>query len=117
MRLELTGFAPDLDTATPGVLLDCDAIIPTTYGLSAANSLVPVAGYPTVPTTPTAAYVAELLDGSKRTFVASSTKIYEAISGSWVDRSRAGDYTGTNRQRFAVFGNNVLATNRSQIIG
>lgn len=30
MRVELIGFAPDLDTATPGVLTDCDAIVPST---------------------------------------------------------------------------------------
>lgn len=30
MRLELTGFAPDLDPETPGVLVDCNAIVPTT---------------------------------------------------------------------------------------
>jgi hypothetical protein len=116
MRVELTGFAPDLDPATPGVVTDCNAIVPTTYGLSAANSAVD-AGYPTLATAPTSAYVGELLDGSKRTLVASSTKIYEAISGAWVDRSRVGDYTGTNRTRFCVFGNNILSANRTQIIG
>lgn len=116
MRVELTGFAPDLDPATPGVVMDCDAIVPTTFGLASANSAVD-AGYPTLGTTPTAAYVAELLDGSKRTLVSSATKIYEAVGGAWVDRSRAGDYTGTNRQRYCVFGNNVLAANRTQIIG
>lgn len=116
MRVELTGFAPDIDPAAPGVVMDCNAIVPTTYGLSAANSAVD-SGYPTLATTPNSAYVAELLDGSKRTFVASTTKIYEAISLAWVDRSRAGDYTGTNRTRFCVFGSNVLSANRTQIIG
>jgi len=116
MRVELTGFAPDTDPVTPGVVTDCDAIIPTTYGLSAANSAVN-SGYPALATTPNSAYVAELLDGSKRTLVASTTKIYEAVAGAWVDRSRAGDYTGTNRTRFCVFCNNVLSSNRTQIIG
>src|SRR3546814_8834787 len=40
MRLELKGFAPDADPTTPGVLTDCDAIVPTTAGLAAATSLV-----------------------------------------------------------------------------
>ena len=66
MRLELTGFAPDLDPETPGILTDCNAIIPTTQGLAAANSLV-TSGLPALASTPTAAYVAELLDGTKRT--------------------------------------------------
>lgn len=73
-------------------------------------------GYPALATTPNAAFVAELLDGSKRTFVSSSTKIYEAIASAWTDRSRVGDYTGTNRHRYAVFGNITLATNRTQVI-
>lgn len=116
MRLELSGFAPDLDPATPGILTDCDAIIPSTQGLAAARSLVS-AGYPALATTPNSAYVAELLSGSKRTLAASTTKIYEASAGAWVDRSRVGDYTGTNRTRFAVFGDIVLSTNRTQAIG
>lgn len=115
MRLELSGFAPDLDPATPGILTDCDAIVPSTQGLAAAKSLV-TAGYPALATTPNSAYVAELLSGSKRTFAASTTKIYEASAGAWLDRSRVGNYTGTGRTRFAVFGDIVLSTNRTQAI-
>lgn len=115
MRLELTGFAPDLDPAIPGVLTDCDNIVPTTRGLSSGASLV-TSGYPALATTPTSAFVAELLDGTKRTFAASSTAIYEATSGTWTDRSRVGGYTGTNRTRFCVFGNQVLSANRTQAI-
>lgn len=115
MRTELKGFAPDLDPVTPGVLTDCDAIIPTTYGLSAANSRVS-AGLPVLPDAPNSAFVAELLDGSKRTLAATDTGIYEAVGGVWDDRSRVGGYSGTNRTRFCVFGNNVLSTNRSEVI-
>lgn len=116
MRMQLSGFAPDLDPATPGVLTDCDAIIPSTQGLAAANSAIS-AGYPALADTPKSAFVAELLDGSKRTFVATSTAIYEAVSSAWTDRSRVGGYTGTNRTRFCVFGNVVLSANRSEVIG
>lgn len=115
MRLELTGFAPDLDPSIPGVLTDCDSIVPTTRGLAAGASLSP-SGYPALASAPTSAFVAELLDGSKRTFAATATAIYEAVSGSWTDRSRVGGYTGTNRTRFCVFGNQVLSANRTQII-
>lgn len=116
MRLELSGFAPDLDPATPGIVTDCNAIIPSTQGLAAARSVV-TAGLPALATTPNSAFVAELLSGSKRTFAASTTKIYEASGGAWVDRSRVGNYSGTNRTRFAVFGDICLATNRTEIIG
>lgn len=115
MRLELTGFAPDLDPETPGILTDCNAIVPTTQGLAAANSPIS-AGLPAILDTVTSAYVAVLLDGSKRVFVAEDDAIQEAGTGAYTDRSRVGGYTGTNRMRWAVFGNNVLATNRSQLI-
>ena len=113
MRLELTGFAPDVDPTTPGVLTDCDAIIPTLKGLSAANSPVD-AGLPALSEAPTSAFVAELLDGTKRTFVATATTIQEASGTSWTDRSREGGYSGSERTRFCTFGNVVLATNRSE---
>lgn len=117
MRPELTGFAPDLDPQSEGILTDCDAIVPTTQGLAAANSPIPTQ-LPALATVPTAGYVADLLDGTRRMFAASATRIYEATSATaWTDRSRTGNYTGTNRQRFCVFGNNTLACNRSQMIG
>lgn len=116
MRPEIIGFAPDLDPATPGVLTDCDALIPTVKGMAAANSPMQTA-YPALPSPPTSGFVAELLDGTKRMFVATATKIYEGIANAWTDRSRSGDYTGTNRTRFAVFGNAVLSANRTQPIG
>lgn len=113
MRLELTGFAPDIDTASAGVLTDCDALVPTLKGLAAANSPVD-AGLSAVSAAPVSAYVAELLDGTKRTFAATATTIEEAGSTSWADVSRVGGYTGSNRMRFCTFGNVVLATNRSE---
>lgn len=116
MRLELKGFAPDADPATPGILTDCDAIVPTTQGLAAANSLV-AADLPALAADATSAFSAELLDGSTRLFAATAAGIFEATSGTWTDRSRATGYTGTERQRFAVFGNVVLATNRTEVIG
>jgi hypothetical protein len=116
MRARLVGFAPDLDPETPGILTDCDAIIPTTQGLSAANSLVD-ANLPALASPATSAFIALLLDGTKRVLVADGPRIEEASSGAWVDRSRTGGYSGTNRMRWAVFGNNVLAANRTEVIG
>lgn len=115
MRHELIGFAPDVDPATPGVITDCNALIPTSKGMSAANSPVS-AMYPPLPSAPRSAFVAELLDGSKRTFVATQNELQEAVAGAWVDRSRDGGYAGTNRTRFTVFGNAVLSTNRAEPI-
>lgn len=115
MRLELSGFAPDVDAGTQGILTDCDGIIPTLKGLSAANSTVD-AGLPALVAAPTSAYVAELLDGTKRTFAGTAATIQEAGASSWTDRSRVGGYSGSNRMRYCTFGNVVLATNRTEII-
>jgi len=115
VRLELKGFAPDIDSATPGILVDCDAIVPTLKGMAAANTPVD-AGFPALSEPPTSAYVAELLDGTKRTFAGTAATIQEATGGNWVDRSRAGGYSGNNRMRFCEFGNVVLATNRAEVI-
>lgn len=116
MRLELSGFAPDLDPETPGILTDCNGIVPTTQGLSAANSTVNV-GLPALGSDVTSAFTATLLDGSKRVFVSETAAIQEAGTGAYTNRSRVGGYSGTNRMRWAVFGNNVLATNRAEIVG
>lgn len=115
MRLELLGFAPDVDAGSPGILTDCDGIIPTLKGLSAANSPVD-SDLPALAAAPTSAFVAELLDGTKRTFAGTAATIQEAGASSWTDRSRVGGYTGSNRMRYCTFGNVVLATNRAEVI-
>lgn len=116
MRVPLTGFAPDLDPASEGVIVDCDSIVPTMTGLFAANSLVN-SGQDALAATPTSAYTVTLLDGSRRLFAATATKIYEASGTTWADRSRGGNYTGLEPQAFCVFGNIVLNANRAQAIG
>lgn len=116
MRVPLKGYMPDVDPTTPGAIVDGDAFVPTTHGIAAAKSLA-ATGQAALAATPTGAYATILLDGSKRLFASTATKIYEASGGAWTDRSRAGNYSGTQRQRFCVFGNIVLAANRSEGIG
>jgi hypothetical protein len=96
--------------------LDCDSIVPTTQGLAAMNSLA-ITGQADLAAIPTGSYATTLLDGTKRMFASTATKIYEASGGAWTDRSRTGSYSGAQRQRFCVFGNNVIATNRTEGIG
>ena len=116
MRVPLLGFMPDLDPTTPGAIMDGDAFVPTLQGVSAANVPAPNA-IADLAGTPTGAYATILLDGTKRMFASTSTAIYEASGATWTDRSRGGGYTGVQKQRFCTFGNNVLATNRSEAIG
>jgi hypothetical protein len=112
----LLGFMPDLDPTTPGAIVDGDAFVPTLAGVAAANTpmsaqIAALAG------TPTGSYATVLLDGTKRMFASTNAAIYEATGATWTDRSRGTGYTGAQRQRFCTFGNNVLATNRSEAIG
>lgn len=116
MRVPLLGFMPDLDPTTPGAIVDGDAFVPTLQGISAAN--VPISEpRPALAGTPTGAFSALLLDGSRRLLASTNSAIYELTGATWTNRSRGGGYTGVQRQRFCIFGNNVLATNRTEVIG
>ena len=116
MRLDLTGFAPDLDPETPGILADCSNIIPTSQKTLAAANTLEIVSVPPLDVNPTGGFIGRLLDGTKRIIVGTSDKLREISGTSYVDRSAAGGYTGTNRWEFAVFGNNILATNKSEAI-
>lgn len=109
------GFGPDLDPTTPGVIVDCDNIIPTTKGFSAGNSLVD-AGLAALDGSCKGAYVGTLLDGTKRIVAGTNAKLWDISGGAWTDRSKVGGYTGLAPWRFTMFGNNILATNRAQRI-
>lgn len=113
--VSLIGFGPDLDPATPGVLVDCDNIIPTTKGFSSGNSLVD-AGLAALDSACKGAYVGTLLDGTKRIVAGTNAKLWDISGGAWTDRSKAGGYTGLAPWRFTMFGSNIIATNRAQRI-
>lgn len=138
--IPLLGFAPDLDPSQPGVIVDCQFLLPTLKGMKAANRPTP-ARLPVLPAQTTGAATVVLLSGTARAFAGMPTKLYEAVSNAWVDVTRvsltsfewaAGDpldahmtepalqvagtpipYTGTvdNTWRFAQFGNVTIATN------
>jgi hypothetical protein len=110
------GFSPDLDPSTPGVIVDCDNIIPTTKGFSSGNSLVD-AGLAALDSACKGAYVGTLLDGTKRIVAGTNAKLWDISGGVWTDRTRAaGAYTGLSPWRFTMFGSNILAANRAQKI-
>lgn len=115
MRRNVAGFAPDLDTEIDGVVIDCMDYIPTNKGFTAANSRQSTT-LPALAAAATGAYVGKLLDATKRLMVSTATKIYEASTSSWTDRSRVGNYSGANPTRFTMFGNFILSTNRSEVI-
>ena len=115
--IELIGFAPDLDTTTPGVLTDCTQLIPTERGMAAAPSAVGVSGLGALAAECRGAAVLTNTSGTRRTFAGTQTKIYELASGTWSDVS-GGTYTGSSENRwcFAQFGNAAIATNDTENI-
>jgi hypothetical protein len=109
----IAGFAPDADKTSPGIFTACSNVVPYEGGFR---------GAPTPVATTAAALAAEArgavvttkLDGSRRIFAGTQTKLYELNGASWTDRS-AGTYTGSveSRWSFCQFGDTTVATNLS----
>lgn len=116
----LKGFTPDVDPSTPGAVLDCVNMIPTLKGLAGAPSLMD-SGYAALSEASKGAALCVKLDGSNRSFVGTSTKVWEAVSGSWTDRTRSvgGAYSASSddvRWRFAQFGDTSLAIQKADFL-
>lgn len=109
----LLGFLPDLNPDTPGVMTECRHMIPYEQGFMAAP-------------TPSAANAAALagecrgakvitkLDGTRRIFAGTQTKLYELTGTTWTDRSAGGgSYVGSvdSRWIYCQFGDTTMATN------
>lgn len=115
--IPLIGFAPDLDPATPGVITDCSNLVPTAKGMAGAPTALD-AGVAALPLACRGAAVVTLLNGQRRVFAGTQTKLYELTGTSFTDQSRAGSYTGSteNRWRFSQFGNISLSCNQTEKI-
>jgi len=113
-KTPIVGYAPDADPATPGVLTDCISIVPTLNGVAGAPSAVS-AGLSALAAACTGAASLLKLDATSRLFAGTSTKLYEDVSGTWTDRTRAsgGDYSAAVRWSFGQFGNVSLAVTKS----
>lgn len=111
---------PDIDETTPGIMKDCEGIIPTSKGFRGAYSPVS-AGLTAVSAEVNSAAVVTKLDGStRRTFAGTRTTLEEAGASGWTDRTRTvgGAYTGgvDSRWSFAQYGNYTLAANGADVI-
>lgn len=113
----LTGFAPDLETTTPGVLTDCAQLIPYQAGMESAPGVVTPPTVPVLAAECLGATVVTKRDDTRRTFAGTTTKLYELASGSWTDVSGSA-YTGgaDTRWMFAQFGDTTVAANRADTI-
>lgn len=110
--IPFSGFFPDADDHSEGVITDCEMMLPSIRG-----------GYKGAPAflsvTPAlaaacrgAAYVVKL-DNTTRLFAGSQTTLYELISSAWSDVSAVGAYVGSADSvwRFAQFGDVSIAVN------
>jgi hypothetical protein len=115
--IPMTGFAPDLDPATPGVLTDCTNLVPTLKGMAGAPTPLD-AGAAALPSACRGAAVLSLLNNARRVLAGTQTGLYELTGATFTDRSKGGGYTGSteNRWRFAQFGNVSLACNQTERI-
>lgn len=116
-NIPLVGFAPDLDQTTPGIITDCTMMYPTVRGYKGGASLTDL-GYPALASECRGAAVCTILDGTSRMFSSVQTALYEASTAAWTDVSKGGGYTGSadSLWRFAVFGNDVYATNKADTL-
>ena len=118
MLIPISGFAPDIDPTSPGVLVDVVDYIPTMKGYGAAPSNAS-AGFDALAAACIGASLVQLLDGTTRLFAATAAAIYEAVtSPTWTDRSKVGGYSGTTDHRwsFAQFGNTTYAALKSDTV-
>ncbi|WP_288074949.1 hypothetical protein [Pseudomonas sp.] len=114
----LTGFSPDADQTAPGLLSDCDNLIPALIGMEGAPEPVAPSGIPPLPAACRGAAVVYKLNNTRRMLAATSAGIYELIAGAWVDQSRVGGYTGSDDSRWSIakFGDATLMANGAQPI-
>lgn len=112
--MKLIGFLPDQDPTTPGIVVDCDNVIPTDNGLSGAPSeIAAIDGLAALTAQCRGSSVLMDTGGVRRHFAGTQTDLYELSSGAWVDVSRTANYAGSadSRWLFEQFGNVALATN------
>ena len=118
-RTKITGYAPDMDQTTAGVLISVENAVPSLKGMVGAPS--PVTGLlPALAAACRGAAVLRKLDDTTRLIAASATKLYEAAASSWTDVSLgAGSYTTVTagyRWSFAQYGNVSLAVHKAVVL-
>jgi hypothetical protein len=115
--IPITGYFPDADPTSEGVILSADNIIPTLKGSYKAAPSAYSTGYAALSAECLGIASVQLLDSSSRLIAGTDTKLYEGDALTWTDRSRGGNYTaGSKRWRFGVFGNVTLACNGIDIL-
>ena len=114
--IPLIGFTPVAPPATPGCIVACEQFIPYESGMQGAPGPIASAAA-ALASSARGAVVVSLLDGTRRIFAGTQTKLYELASTTWTDVSRAGSYTGSTESRwsFTQFGDATIAANGEEI--
>ena len=113
----LLGFAPDVDSATPGVLTDCANFIPYINGMEGGPAAQTPNGVPALAAECLGAAVVTKLDGTRRVVAGTTTKLYELSGGAWDDVAGATYNAAADfRWSFAQFGDATLAANKADTI-
>lgn len=88
----------------------CNGIMPTRRGFKPMPT--PSQAYPALPSQCLGAYFAVYPSGAARLFAATSTHLYEGISGVWTEVDGGQTFSGSsNPWQFAMFGSDCIATN------
>jgi hypothetical protein len=108
----MQGFSPDADLNAPGIMTSCSAIVPFEAGFKGAPSALNTTAAALAAACLGAA-VTTKLDGTRRVFAGTASKLYELSGTSWTDRSRGGNYTGgtDTRWSYCQFGDTTIASN------
>lgn len=112
-----SSFAPDLDPTTPGIITECTNLVPTLRGYAGGPSGADV-GMDALAAAALSAALTVKLDGTKRMFAGTTTKLYEKSSTSWTDVSRVAAYNAgpDSPWRFAQYGDSTIAANKGDVI-
>ena len=109
------GYTPDTDPTIPGVITNCQAIVPSYIGIKGAPSASNV-GLATLAATCRGASIVKLLDDTTIIYAGTATDMYKATSPTWTSFTRlvGGSYAvpATGRWRFAQYGNVTLTVNK-----
>ncbi|QJP10456.1 phage head spike fiber domain-containing protein [Pseudomonas multiresinivorans] len=81
--IPVTGFAPDADVTTPGLISACDNLVPYLNGMEGAPSPSIPASTPPLPSACLGAAVVAKLDDTRRILAGTADMIYELAGGAW----------------------------------
>ena len=110
---QILGFSPDADPTPPGMIVDCELMLPYELGMRAAPTAVGV-GLPALDEPARGAFVGANLAGARRLLVGTPTALLQAGAGAWTDVSEDAYSLGQDdRWSFAQFGDSTLAATPS----